>query len=129
MRAAAVSASCAVAMIHPSASTGHTSMRTSETKATSPPIVSDPLPTANAPAKSTPASVRLGTSSIADQNTPSRRTRSSDEPRSSAAWRAKPSPTRRRRPKALMMRMPVAVSSTNVARSPVWSCTRRETAM
>ena len=51
MRAAAVSASCAVAMIQPSASTGHTSMSTRETKATSPPTVIDSRPTANGTAE------------------------------------------------------------------------------
>src|SRR5258708_5649637 len=90
-----------------------------------PPMVSDPCTTLYPPSNRTATSERFGrklswVQSSARAEIPVRLVA-----RRSRAWSSNRVCIKGMRPKALMMRTPVAISSMTVVRSPCWSCSRR----
>ena len=123
IRSAAVIASWVIESRNPSEATGHTSDSIRVMKATRVPMVSRPWPAAIAPKPSTMIRATLGMTSRKVQNRAETRTFSSEVACSRRARSSKRAKTWSARPNALITRRPCAPSSTEVARSPVWSCT------
>ena len=97
--------------------------------ATSPPSVIAPSPTASAPPNITAASAMPGTRLSTHSKWMRMRTRSIDESWSTPDCAANRCDTNGMRPNDLMARMPVAPSSTRVARSPWSSWMRRDASL
>ena len=126
IRSAAVIDSWVIDSRNPSEATGHTSDSIRVMNATSVPRVSRPWPAASAPKPRTRIRATFGMISRKVQNRAEMRTFSIEVACRRSARSSNRANTWSARPNALMTRRPWAPSSTEVARSPVSSCTCRD---